>query len=230
MLAKLKNYLSRFDIKDAIVLSILIHGILITDILILKFDEAENSKKTMNFEAVLLSRDVPEYVPPSEEQDLQKSESEIVDEIEPEAPEENAVPVRKEITPVDPQPAQQQQKSAASAPEPVDTPEIGEDDLRNTGLIALDDFSRKLAVHIAKYKKFPRIAQRRGWQGEVVLQVKLTGQGQLISKSLRKSSGFRFLDEEGLNMIDRAIPFPAPPSILIGKIFTILVPIKFTLL
>jgi periplasmic protein TonB len=112
----------------------------------------------------------------------------------------------------------------------VEVPEIGEDDTRNAGLIALDDFSRQLAMHIAKYKKFPRIAQRRGWQGEVILQVKLTGQGQLIEKKLRQSSGFKVLDEEGLSMIDRAIPFPTPPSILSGRTFTILVPIKFTLL
>ena len=137
--------------------------------------------------------------------------------------------MKEEVEP-EPEPAQQQQEAAVSAPEPVEIPEIGEDDTRNAGLIALDDFSRQLAMHIAKYKKFPRIAQRRGWQGEVILQVKLTGQGQLIAKKIRQSSGFRVLDEEGLNMIDRAIPFPTPPSILSGRTFTILVPIKFTLL
>ena len=229
MLAKLKQYLSRFDIKDALVLSILIHSVLITDLLIIKFDEAEKSKKSLDFEAVLLSKNIPEPVPPAEEQSSEKPESEVIEEIESEVPEENSVPVKKEITPTEPEPAQQQE-SSVSAPEPVEVPEIGEDDSRNAGLIALDDFSRELAIHIAKYKKYPRIAQRRGWQGEVVLQVKLTGQGKLISKILRKSSGFRILDQEGLSMIDRAIPFPSPPSILNGRTFTILVPIKFTLL
>ena len=60
MLAKLKQYLSRFDIKDALVLSILIHGVLITDLLIIKFDEAEKSKESLDFEAVLLSKNIPE--------------------------------------------------------------------------------------------------------------------------------------------------------------------------
>lgn len=229
MLAKLKQYLSRFDIKDALVLSILIHGILITDLLILKFDDAKKNKESIDFEAVLLSKNIPEPIPPSEEQASEKPESEVSEEIETEVPEENSVPVKKEITPTEPEPAQQQE-SSVSAPEPVEVPEIGEDDSRNAGLIALDNFSRQLAVHIAKYKKYPRIAQRRAWQGEVVLQVKLTGQGQLVSKILRKSSGFRILDQEGLAMIDRAIPFPTPPSILGDRVFTILVPIKFTLL
>ena len=229
MLTKLKNCLSRFDIKYALFLSILIHGILITDLLILEFDKAESNKELMNFEAILLSTNIPEPLPPSTEQDAKEADSEIAEEPEPEVPEDNAVAVKEEVEP-EPEPAQQQQEAAVSAPEPVEIPEIGEDDIRNAGLIALDDFSRQLAMHIAKYKKFPRIAQRRGWQGEVILQVKLTGQGQLIAKRIRQSSGFRVLDEEGLNMIDRAIPFPAPPSILSGRTFTILVPIKFTLL
>jgi len=229
MLTKIKNCLSRFDIKYALFLSILIHGILITDLLILEFDKAESNKELMNFEAILLSTNIPEPLPPSTEQDAKEADSEIAEEPEPEVPEDNAVAVKEEVEP-EPEPAQQQQEAAVSAPEPVEIPEIGEDDTRNAGLIALDDFSRQLAMHIAKYKKFPRIAQRRGWQGEVILQVKLTGQGQLIAKRIRQSSGFRVLDEEGLNMIDRAIPFPAPPSILSGRTFTILVPIKFTLL
>lgn len=231
MLTKLKNCLSRFDIKYALFLSILIHGILITDLLILEFDKAESNKELMNFEAILLSTNIPEPLPPSTEQDAKEADSEIAEEPEPEVPEDNAVAVKEEVEPEpEPEPAQQQQEAAVSAPEPVEIPEIGEDDTRNAGLIALDDFSRQLAMHIAKYKKFPRIAQRRGWQGEVILQVKLTGQGQLIAKKIRQSSGFRVLDEEGLNMIDRAIPFPTPPSILSGRTFTILVPIKFTLL
>lgn len=229
MLTKLKNCLSRFDIKYALFLSILIHGILITDLLILEFDKAESNKELMNFEAILLSTNIPEPLPPSTEQDAKEADSEIAEEPEPEVPEDNAVAVKEEVEP-EPEPAQQQQEAAVSAPEPVEIPEIGEDDTRNAGLIALDDFSRQLAMHIAEYKKFPRIAQHRGWQGEVILQVKLTGQGQLIAKKIRQSSGFRVLDEEGLNMIDRAIPFPAPPSILSGRTFTILVPIKFTLL
>ncbi|MFQ3342390.1 MAG: protein TonB [Porticoccus sp.] len=230
MLAKLKDCLSRFNIKDALFLSMLIHGILITDLLILKFDKAESSKELMNFEAILLSKSVLEPSPPLAEKASEEADSKIVEEFEPEITKDNIASIQEEITPVEPESVQQQQESAVSAPEPVETPEVGEDDARNAGLAALDDFSRQFAMHVAQYKKYPRIAQRRGWQGEVVLQVKLTHQGKLITKELKKSSGFKALDKEGLDMIDRAAPFPAPPSILSGKIFTILVPIKFTLL
>ena len=78
MLIKIKHYLSRFDIKDALVLSILIHGILITDLLILKFDDAKKNKESIDFEAVLLSKNIPEPIPPSEEQASEKPESEVI--------------------------------------------------------------------------------------------------------------------------------------------------------
>ena len=139
------------------------------------------------------------------------------------------MPIEEE-KPIEPEPIKQKQAPVPPAPEPVLVPESGEDDTRNAGLIALDDFSHELALHIAKFKEYPRVAQRRGWQGEVVLEVKLTGRGELIKKRVRRSSGFKVLDNEGMEMIDRAAPFPAPPNILAERTFTILVPIKFTLL
>ena len=82
MLTKLKNCLSRFDIKYALFLSILIHGILITDLLILEFDKAESNKELMNFEAILLSTNIPEPLPPSTEQDAKEADSEIAEDTE----------------------------------------------------------------------------------------------------------------------------------------------------
>ena len=102
-------------------------------------------------------------------------------------------------------------------------------DVRNEGEIALTDFSNILARHIAKFKQYPKIAQMRGWQGEIVLEVQLNGEGSLISSKIKKGSGFEVLDNEGLEMIKRASPFPIPPEILKGKSFSILVPIRFKL-
>ena len=137
--------------------------------------------------------------------------------------------VIKEKPPV--QPKKKIEKNELPKPQQPKKPvlETNDQDLINAGAVAQDDFSRKLAIHIAKFKKYPRIAARRGWQGEVVLEVELTGKGQLIRKGVMRSSGFKPLDAEALKMIDRAVPFPAPPNILANKNFTILVPIIFTL-
>ena len=109
------------------------------------------------------------------------------------------------------------------------TPTQANSDVKNAGEAALNDFSNSLARHIAKFKMYPKIAQMRGWQGELVLEVKLNGEGELTSSKIVKSSGFDVLDNEGLEMVKRASPFPVPPEILKGKSFSILVPIRFKL-
>jgi len=93
--------------------------------------------------------------------------------------------------------------------------------------VAQDKFLDLLSRHIAKFQRYPRLAQRRGWEGKTVLNVKLTGEGDLILKNISISSGFKILDNEAMKMIDRAMPLPVPPELLKNKILTIYVPIKF---
>jgi protein TonB len=61
------------------------------------------------------------------------------------------------------------------------------------------------------------------------MEVKLKGDGTVVSASVRKSSGFRALDDEALEMLRRGTPYPTPPQILKDRTFTIFVPIKFAL-
>ncbi len=82
---------------------------------------------------------------------------------------------------------------------------------------------------ISKYKKYPRIAQQRGWQGEVVVELTLDGNGKLKSKQILQSSGYESLDNQALEMVEKALPFPSPPEALRGSNFTIRVPIPFKL-
>ena len=231
--SKIKSYLKRFSLRNAFAISLLLHTILVADILIFNFEPLEKEPELLEFDAILLTANIAEPPPPAPEPTPQAVIPKPIPVPKPiplpEPPKEDVVPIIEEKKPVEPKPVEQKQESVAPAPEPVAVPETGEDDTRNAGLVALDDFSRELAMHIAKYKEYPRIAQRRGWQGEVILEVKLTGKGQLISKLVRRSSGFKVLDMEGLDMIDRSAPFPVPPSILFERTFTISVPIKFTL-
>lgn len=82
---------------------------------------------------------------------------------------------------------------------------------------------------IEKHKQYPRIAQMRGWQGEVVLELLLDGNGKLKSKKVLASSGYEALDKQALDMVEKAAPFPTPPEALRGNNFTIKVPIPFKL-
>ena len=94
---------------------------------------------------------------------------------------------------------------------------------------ATNDYSSLLAAAIAKYKQYPKIAQMRGWQGLIIIELQLNPQGGVIYSQIKKSSGYDVLDQEALEMIKRAAPFPQPPEALRNKNFTVLVPISFKL-
>lgn len=82
---------------------------------------------------------------------------------------------------------------------------------------------------ISKHKKYPKIAQMRGWQGEVIVELRLDGDGKISSKKITQSSGHDVLDKQALEMVEKALPFPAPPEVLRGSHFTITVPVPFNL-
>lgn len=107
-------------------------------------------------------------------------------------------------------------------PKPVDHSQVDVDN-------ALGEYGNLLGRAIAKHKQYPRIAQMRGWQGDVLLDLKLDGAGKVLSASVRESSGFDALDKQALEMVRKASPFPAPPEALRGRSFNITVPVSFKL-
>ena len=215
---KIQSNIQRFSLRYALILSLLTHIILVTDLGTFNIKLLDEKPELLEFEAIFLTKKAHEPIP----------EPEPTPEPEPELPKEDVV-VIKEKRPVIPK-EQTQKKEEPNSTKPKERAvETTDQDIKNAGVEAQNDFSRELAIHIAKFKKYPRIAARRGWQGEVVLEVELTGKGQLIKKKVMKSSGHKPLDTEAMKMIDRAVPFPAPPSILSESTFTILVPISFTL-
>ena len=93
----------------------------------------------------------------------------------------------------------------------------------------LESYSSLLANAIGKYKQYPKIAQMRGWQGAVIVDLEIDSKGSVISVKIKKSSMFEVLDNEALEMIKKALPLPVPPESLRGKNFNVLVPISFKL-
>ena len=94
---------------------------------------------------------------------------------------------------------------------------------------AKDAYGRLLGSAIAKHKSYPKIAQRRGWQGTALLDLKIDSDGNVISANVRESSGREALDKRALAMVKKASPFPAPPKALQGRSFNITVPVSFKL-
>jgi periplasmic protein TonB len=110
-------------------------------------------------------------------------------------------------------------------PEPPKKIEPNEDDINE----ALGQYGNTLGRAIAKHKQYPKIAAMRGWQGECLLDLKLDGNGNVLSANVKESSGHEALDNQALEMVRKASPFPAPPEVLRGRSFNITVPVSFKL-
>jgi protein TonB len=110
-------------------------------------------------------------------------------------------------------------------PEPPKKIEPSEDDIN----AARNQYGGTLGRAIAKHKSYPKIAQMRGWQGDVILDLKLDGSGNVLSANVKESSGHEALDNQALEMARKAAPFPAPPEALRGRSFNITVPVSFKL-
>jgi protein TonB len=230
----------------AVICSLLFHGLLVMVIPSLKFDSA---KKSDLLEIQLINKPeppslvVPKPIEPKTEPIRQK--------VEPKPDSKTAIKplstpaaVKNEPAPYQPPPATESPRTEviavtpkveatpspmppASVIAPTPPPVIGPsqadiDDARGK-------YGSTLWGAIEKHKNYPRIAQIRGWQGEVLIELLLDGNGKLKSKKVIQSSGYEALDKQALEMAEKASPFPAPPEALRGSNFSIKVPIPFRL-
>ena len=156
-----------------------------------------------------------------------------IEKIETPEPVKKVEPVKKKITPVI-------DKNATTVAQPVPkevTPPAPAEVISKIPNIVpqeqvtqyLESYSSLLANAIAKYKQYPKIAQMRGWQGTVIADLEIDSKGSVMSVKIKKSSTYEVLDNEALEMIKKASPFPPPPENLRGKNFNVLVPISFKL-
>jgi protein TonB len=119
--------------------------------------------------------------------------------------------------------------SAFTAPPPPPEPPKPRGPTQQDIDTARNLYGNLLAREIAKHKKYPRIAQMRGWQGEAMVELQIDGNGKVLSSKIHTGSGHEVLDKQALEMVARASPLPQPPEALRGQSFTLLVPIAFRL-
>jgi len=93
----------------------------------------------------------------------------------------------------------------------------------------LASYGKTISQALARYKEYPRIAQMRGWEGSLTMQLRVAPSGHLLDAALRTSSGHPVLDEQALAMAARAKRFPEPPEGLRDGEIVVLVPVVFRL-
>lgn len=88
----------------------------------------------------------------------------------------------------------------------------------------------QLHSNFARHFHYPPLAQRRNWQGEVRLGLRIEASGHLSHIRIIKSSGYTILDEAALASLRQVTTIPQAGHWLRGKSFDTILPVKYRLL
>jgi len=241
-MTKGNNFFSELNLTHAIILSLIIHALFVMKLQISNFNLKPKPVVDIIFNTEIVKQVAPKVIP----QQIPKPIIKPKPVIKPK-PIEKPKPIPKPI----PEPIVEPIAEPIAEPifepivepiiEPVIEPlsesietnevtQISEQTPTSPNPQVVNNYSNLLRAHIAKHKKYPRIAQRRKMQGEVVIAIQIGGDGSLISKNIQKSSGHKVLDKEGMNMMEKSKPFPVPPDTLKNSVTNVVVPIAFNLI
>lgn len=129
-------------------------------------------------------------------------------------------PVEKKPTPRPrpaPAPAAAAPAPSAEAPPALPAPHI------------LASWQSQVLAHLERRKRYPRSSQFHREEGVVKVRFVINRGGEVLSFRLESSSGYSELDEETLNLIQRASPLPAPPLEIARDRLEMVVPVRFAL-
>ena len=229
-MTKGNNFFNELNLTHAIILSLIIHALFVMKLQISNFNLTPKPVVDIIFNTEIVKQVVPKVIP----QPVPKPKPIIKPK-----PIEKPKPIPKPI----PEPIVESITEPVVEPiiEPIVEPlsesvetnevtQISEQVPTSPSPQVVNNYSNLLRAHIAKHKKYPRIAQRRKMQGEVVIAIQIGGDGSLISKNIQKSSGHKVLDKEGMNMMEKSKPFPVPPDTLKNSVTNVVVPIAFNLI
>lgn len=94
---------------------------------------------------------------------------------------------------------------------------------------ALPQWTSRISILLERTKRYPKSAQAGHKEGVAVVSFVLDRQGRLISSVITTSSGVPVLDQEALDLLVRAQPFPPLPAEVTEPQLTVSVPIRFAL-
>lgn len=87
----------------------------------------------------------------------------------------------------------------------------------------------KLLMALNVAKRYPRRARRLHQEGISYLSFIMDREGNVLKYRVTRSSGYKLLDQETRDLIQRAQPLPKPPENVEGATLEFVVPIKFSL-
>ncbi|GGB96704.1 hypothetical protein GCM10011352_23540 [Marinobacterium zhoushanense] len=87
----------------------------------------------------------------------------------------------------------------------------------------------KLAAELARHKRYPLSARRRGQEGVAKISFLVNRKGELLEYKLSESSGYKLLDEAVIDMLLKAQPLPEFPAEMEQDEIRITLPVEFLL-
>jgi len=90
-------------------------------------------------------------------------------------------------------------------------------------------FTGQVRRRIARVQVYPRMARRRGMEGQPVIAFTLDKKGTLTDLRLEKTSGYQLLDRAALEAVQLGAPYPEIPAPLHLETFQFKLPISFIL-
>jgi len=94
---------------------------------------------------------------------------------------------------------------------------------------SIDQYRLALIGVARRYKRYPAQAMEKGWQGRVEIRLVIGPEGTLQSNAVKISSGHAILDNQALNMTERAASLIPVPAVLRGREFSVDIPVIFDL-
>ena len=88
---------------------------------------------------------------------------------------------------------------------------------------------RQIALQVERHKGYPPSARARRETGTAELAFTIDRNGVVLASRVVKTSGFPSLDQETIDTVRRAQPFPPPPTNMPGERFDFTVPIRFNI-
>ena len=87
-----------------------------------------------------------------------------------------------------------------------------------------------LQTHLSRYLVYPPLARRRGWEGTVLLGMRVESDGHLHQLRINRSSGYTVLDHSALNSLNRVGRLAEATAWLKGRELDMQLPVIYRLI
>ncbi|WP_407351542.1 energy transducer TonB [Luteimonas sp. R10] len=94
---------------------------------------------------------------------------------------------------------------------------------------ALASWQAQVLGHLERFKRYPRVAQRRRYEGVVQVRYAVDRQGNVLAVDLARGSGHESLDSEAIAAVERASPLPPPTTEVPGDPVEVVTPVEFVM-